>query len=142
MALDATPAGVDADSYLTVADADTLAGKIGLPNWTGLTEGQKEEALRRSALEIDAHRFHSPDPYVEGQARCFPREVDEGVIPKRVEWAALFQAEWLATSGESDRKQWEGAKAAPLKDARVGSPLCPNALLQLGKLISRTGSYA
>lgn len=142
MALDATPGGANAESYLTVADADTLAASLGFNGWASKTTTIKEQALRRASSELDVHRFHDPEPWSSGQRRAFPRSKDSGTIPEPVKWAALMQADYLATAGESDKKMWDGPKAAPVKDAGVGSPLCPRAFNQLARYISRVGGYA
>lgn len=141
MALDATPGSATADSYLPVAAADTMAGNFGLAGWALKTTAQKEAALRQAALDVDGHRFHRQDPYTEGQARIFPRIVDGGSIPPAVELAALFQADFLASHGEWDRKDWEGAKAAPHPSAGAGSPLCPRAFKVLSRWIARVGEF-
>lgn len=141
MALDATPGGTAADSYLELEEADALAESLGLSSWAEKADAEKEAALRAAALEIDAHRFHHGTPYAEGQARAFPREKDEGAIPEPVKVAAMYQAEWNAVTGEGDRKLWEGKKAGALKDSGNGSPLCPKALAQLSRFISRVGTF-
>jgi len=141
MPLDATVSGTASDSYLTLSDANTLATSNGLSVWSGKTDGEKEVALRRASQEIDSHRVHDPAPGRTGQARLFPRSKDAGVIPAAVKLAVLYQADWIATSGESDRKQWEGAKAGPVKDAGGGSPLCPRAFAIFARFIARTAEY-
>lgn len=142
MPLDATPGGSAADSYLSVAAADSMAASVGLATWATKTTQQKEAALRRAAQDIDAHRVHSPTPWKIGQALLFPRLKDAGLMPVAVQWAALYQADYLATSGESDRKNWEGPKAGPVKDAGTGSPLCPRAFTHFARLVARAGEYA
>lgn len=141
MALDATPGSATADSYLTVAAADTMATNFGLGGWAAKTTAQKEAALRQAALDVDGHRFHRQEPYATGQARIFPRVVDAGVIPAAVELAAMFQADFLASHGEWDRKDWEGAKAAPHPAAGAGSPLCSRAFKVLSRWIARVGEF-
>jgi hypothetical protein len=144
VALDATVFGSNTDSYVTLTEAGSIAAAAGLTSWAGKSEAERESALRRAADDIDVHRFHEQTRAVSTQARVFPRLKDDAAIPVIVKKAQVFQAEWIAVGGlyESDRKNWEGARAAPMKDAGVGSPLCPRALAMLAPLISRSGEYA
>mgnify|MGYP000285991165 CR=1 FL=1 len=141
MSLNATPGSATADSYLTVAAADAMAANFGLGGWSGKTTEQKEAALRQAALDVDGHRFHRQEKWTSGQSRLFPRAVDAGVIPAAVELAALFQADYLASHGEWDRKDWEGARAAPHPASGAGSPLCPRAFKVLSRWIARAGEF-
>jgi hypothetical protein len=142
VALNAIAGGFSNDSYLDLDAAEALATAAGLTAWLARTDPEKESDLRRATLDIGTHNFHNPARRNgAAQALPFPREVDAGVIPQPVLWAQIFQASWIAASGPSDRKQWEGAKAGALKDAGVGSPLCPLALAQLARFISRGGQY-
>jgi len=52
MALDATVGGANAESYVTVAEADTYHSARGNTTWTG-TDAAKEAALRRATSYID-----------------------------------------------------------------------------------------
>jgi hypothetical protein len=112
-----------------------------LLGWAAKTGAQKDAALRLASLDVDGHRFHRQEPWQAGQARLFPRVVDVGEIPAAVELAVLFQADFLASHGEWDRKDWEGAKAAPHPASGVGSPLCPHAFKVLARWIARTGEF-
>ena len=141
MALDSTVAGANAESYLSVADADALAAALGLSAWAGKTTQQKETALRRATGQIDAHRFHHPKTFSVTQRLAFPRERDGGTIPEAVKRATISQAEFLAVVGDGDRGKWEGPQAAPVKDAGNGSPLCREAFHHLARYVSRAGSY-
>jgi hypothetical protein len=141
MALNATPGSATADSYLTVAAADTMATNFGLGGWATKTTAQKEAALRQATLDVDGHRFHNQVKWTAGQSRVFPRVVDVGVIPADVELATMFQADFLASHGEWDRKDWDGAKAAPHPASGAGSPLCNRAFKVLARWIARTGEF-
>lgn len=174
--LDATPFGPDANSYIDLATANSMATSVGLTKWAALSDGDKTAGLIRATLDVDSHHFHhntpwniqiitglpipitvggipvsqvlpytvdlDPQIYVKTQALAFPRRIDRGVIPNPVKWAQLYQAEFIACSGEYDRKQWDGANAAPLTDSKIGSPLCPRALTMIAKFISRAGGYS
>ena len=139
--LNATPGHSQADSYLALATADSMAAAEGLTAWALQTEAQRETALRHAARDIDSLRFHDPSPWKTGQARVYPRAVDNGSIPSAVQWAQLYQAEWIAVAGESERKSWEGAGTGPLKDAHLGAALCGRAFALLAKLVARSGEY-
>jgi len=147
MPLDATLAGSSSTSYMTLADANAMATNFGLTNWATLTDAQKSAALFRATVDIDSHRVHDPLPFVIGQSLLFPRETDligttsNAMIPKPVLWACMFQADYHGMNGETDRKNWEGAKGDALKDSGKGSPLCPRAWAAFSKYVSRCGSY-
>ena len=53
MALTVTPGAADADSYVTLAEADAYAAARGWAGWTG-AEALKEQALRRAVEWLDA----------------------------------------------------------------------------------------
>lgn len=140
--LDSTLYGVSSESYLSVAEADALAIELGLTVWAAKTTEQKEAALRVGTQDIDSHRVHNPIRYQWNQALKFPRTDDCGAIPREIKRALMYQAEWIAVSGETDRKLWEGASAAPLSEAGNTSPLCPRAMTIFAPYISRVGRYA
>lgn len=141
MALDATVSGSTSDSYVTLTEANALASQAGLTSWASKSDAEKEAALRLAVEDINGHRFFDQVLAVETQRLIFPRYKDNAAIPYQVKKAQVYQADWIAVVGESDRKQWEGARAAPLKDAGVGSPLCPRAFALLAPFISRSGEY-
>lgn len=104
MTLDATPGGASADSYLTVAAADTLAAAdlgpepaawLALANATPADLAKKEAALKRATREIDGYlRAFYPETTA---VLMFPREVDvddddEPFIPRSVVLATYQQA--------------------------------------------------
>ena len=147
MPLDATIAGPTSTSYLALTDANTMATNFGLSNWPSLTDDQKNEALLRATCDIESHRIHDPAPFDPKQSLTFPRMNDCSVttglplIPPPVLWAVMFQADYYGLNGESDRKNWEGAKGDALKDSGRGSPLCPRAWAAFSKYVSRCGQY-
>ena len=78
MAIDTTVAGAAADSYATVAEADSyLALQRGrnISKWTSLTTTQKEDTLKLAAVAVDQLRFFD-DPSTTTQALEFPRVAD------------------------------------------------------------------
>ena len=99
MTLDATPAGANADSYLTVAGADSLAGEDLGPEvtaWLAATTASKEAALKRATREIDGYLRTGVSAYSSTQALRFPRSTDvvsgSPVIPRAIVLATYQQA--------------------------------------------------
>lgn len=104
MAIVATPASESADSYLTVAVADALAGDDLGPEadtWRKAELALKEAALRRATREVDSYVATGWLPYDGDQALVFPRaDVDVDVagdplIPRKVVLATYQQAIYL-----------------------------------------------
>jgi hypothetical protein len=105
MALDATPAGASADSYLTVAAADALAGADLGPEpalWlnAATTTAIKEAALKRATREIDAYLRSGWTRHSPTQALRFPRSIDVNtsgspIIPVDLQRATYQQAIYL-----------------------------------------------
>jgi hypothetical protein len=85
MTLVATVADANANSYLLVADADTLAADDLGPEaagWLAATLADKEGALKRATRELDGYLSTSWAPYASTQALLFPRSVDvTGGVP-------------------------------------------------------------
>lgn len=100
MPIVATPADPDADSYLTVATADSLAGDDLGPeadSWRRAELALKEAALRRATREVDSRVATGWPPYDGDQALVFPREIDtdaagDALIPRKVVLATYQQA--------------------------------------------------
>lgn len=79
MPLVTTPGGADSDSYLSVADADALAGEDLGPEpaaWSLAVLEDKERALRRATREIDGWLRPAWPRWASTQALRFPRTVD------------------------------------------------------------------
>lgn len=100
MALVVTPGSASADSYLTVADADALAGEDLGPEaeaWRTAVLDTKERSLKRATREIDGYLRPLWPRYDETQALRFPRSVDldasdDPMIPRDIELATYQQA--------------------------------------------------
>lgn len=84
-----------AESYVSVASADTRHSNLGNTNWTTLTTEQKEEALRRSTVYLEqAYRERwKGNRHTVDQALSWPRNsvvvdgfvvVDSDVVPADV----------------------------------------------------------
>lgn len=108
MALDATVAGSDANSYLTVAAADALAASdLGgnAKEWAAATVEDKEAALIRATDEIDAAVVRTV-PYSTTQALLFPRLTDVDSLgglpelPTRLQKATYLQASFLVKNAD------------------------------------------
>jgi len=81
MALNTTPTHPQADSYLTIAEADAiLASRTNISDWTALTDAQKEALLKLATNQIDSYRFFNNKVYPRAanyrdeQALQFPRD--------------------------------------------------------------------
>lgn len=85
MALDSTVAGANADSYLSVADANTLAAAdLGseAAEWAASADtARKEQALKRATREIDKYLRSGWTRYSPTQRLLFPRAVDYNGTP-------------------------------------------------------------
>lgn len=114
MALDTTVAGAAADSYVSVTEADTLAGQSlssFAAAWTAATTAKKENALRQATVDVDTHvrstepwtaAAFQPVPAPAAQRLLFPRSTDyTGTAPgtpyieARVKQATYEQAAYL-----------------------------------------------
>lgn len=71
----------DAESYISVADADTRMTNLGNTNWTTLTTTEKEQALRRGTIYMEqAYRERWVGTRAtEAQALSWPRVITEPV---------------------------------------------------------------
>lgn len=109
MAIVATPASETADSYLTVAAADALAGADLGPErdaWQKAEAATKEAALRRATREVDGYVATGWDPFDDDQALLFPREIDtdaagDAIIPRKVQLACYQQAIYLVKNKDA-----------------------------------------
>lgn len=107
--LDATVAGASANSYLTVAEADSLAASdLGsfAEGWRAATADTKEAALIRATDEIDGEVGRVVYRATREQALLFPRVEDlalDGqtrILPTRLQRAVYLQAAYLVKNAE------------------------------------------
>lgn len=63
-----------ADSYISVADADTYHSSMGNTAWPLATEGAREIALRRATQYLDTHYRWRGSPLSSTQALAWPRD--------------------------------------------------------------------
>ena len=117
MPLDATLG--TGDSYLTLAEAQAIAGDYGAA-FSGTVEEQ-EQALRRAVLFIDSLKFGGQPK--ANQARAWPRDNAYGPdgaliegVPDGVKRAQVFAASQELTSPNS----LAPTVTAPIKEVQVG----------------------
>lgn len=110
MALDATVGGANANSYLTVAEADALAaddlGRFAKKWREGTPLDVKERALIRASREISL-RFGPTTRYAGTQALSFPRSIDYvgdppvAYLPAELKRASYEQAIYVNAVSEA-----------------------------------------
>lgn len=113
MSLVATPAASNADSYLSVSDADALAsgdlsGDPEVAKWVEVTTttAMKERALRRATSQVNASVASGWLPYAPAaqasSGLVFPRSLDvvggSPFIPRDIRLAVWEQAKYLLTN--------------------------------------------
>ena len=107
--IDATLSGTSANSYVTLAQANTYFETVpDSSTWTNKTDDQKNRALIAATREIDNLVFYG-DRCDNGQALKFPRnnyEVDDVVlactaVPNNIKYAQYELARALANDTEA-----------------------------------------
>lgn len=113
MALDVTPGGAAANSYLALTDAAAFAaGDYGTDRdlWVAATtsDDQRERSLRRATSDVDEYvrDLGAIAPYVLTQALYFPRWIDvdsvgAALIPRRVKRATYEQAKYVLQNADA-----------------------------------------
>lgn len=72
----------EADSYISVADADRYHDRYGNASWSDLSVREKEIALRKATRDLDLlYTFKGEQKYPETQSLAFPRTPYNG-LPK------------------------------------------------------------
>lgn len=105
MAIDATVGGASADSFISVADADTYHSDDQVHTdtaWSALTTAQKEAGLKMATRVIDGMTFIGIRVGT-AQALSWPREfaqfdgvyIESTIVPERIKWATAELANWL-----------------------------------------------
>jgi hypothetical protein len=127
MAIELTPitssTAVAQDGYLSVAEADALAGQLvarQVASYVGTADAdQRQAALNQASADIDAGQWQG-QRYDSAQARAFPRlqsaaltapstavwDLDEfgvAIVPERVYRAVLLQADSILAGRRNDR---------------------------------------
>jgi hypothetical protein len=102
MALDTTTGGASAESYITVASADTYFSNRGNATWAALTTAQKEQALRKSTDYLGQRYIDRWKGLIvsESQALDWPRsgvvvrgyQVDDDTVPDAIQYACAMLA--------------------------------------------------
>lgn len=166
MALDATVAGPDADSYVSVADATAyLAKKAGAGAWASTLLATQEARLQEATRMIDNCRFWGARSSMS-QALEFPRMYPYNSdkpcwsgapeVPRAVRHATIEQAWHLlaneATGGQTKRQQLQAGGVTSFtigslsetfgSESAAPSPLlalCPDARATISRWIQRGG---
>ena len=125
MALDATPNGSSADSYVSVSDADAYhATHLYASTWTGATEPNKEIALKMATRILDEKIDWSGNKASSTQALAWGRtnvsddgyNVDSTIVPQPVKNATAEFARHLIAADPTGDAQGKG-----LESMSVGS---------------------
>ena len=122
----ATPGGIDANSYVTLAEAnDFLGAELGVAAWAAADQDTRERALITATRQLDrlANRFIG---FIasESQALAWPRSVpaidersiDASTIPPRVRRACIR----LAAALLDDPAALDALSAQPVVREKVG----------------------
>jgi phage gp36-like protein len=126
MTLDATIAGATANSYLTVAAADSYAGDDLGPEaaaWLAAVTADKEKALKRATREIDGYLRSGWVRYSAAQALLFPRAIDysgtpaAAYLPSNVKLACYEQATYVLRNA----KVLDNARTRRARDVQSAS---------------------
>lgn len=128
MSLDATIAGVNADSYISVANADTYHGNnLNVTDWTGATTADKEKALKMATRLLDERVDWIGTKNSSTQALRWPRAavtdpdgyaVETTEIPTAVTNAAAEFGKFLLAENlvdDSDGKGIQSVKAGSVE---------------------------
>lgn len=106
----------DADSYVTLAEADAYCAKLGHAKWTG-TDTAKESALVRACQYVDTRYRFKGERLTVAQALEWPRSIADG-IPSRIK-DAQCEAALRALTGvlyaDSDGRVVTAKTIGPLK---------------------------
>lgn len=117
MDINATPSNPEANSYLTLEEADEmLSGFLHADEWDALEEERQKRLLMTGTRLIDSYATWT-QPKIEGQARAFPRSIDlADEIPLRVKEALCEYLDFMAegTMVQIKRMQAEGVTSASL----------------------------
>ena len=147
----ATPGALDANSYITVAEADAIAAEIGLgpadEGWLDASEASKARALIRATTEIDAYVRTAGSPWFFGQRLLFPRLLDVNdlgvalIIPD-IRYATYAQAAHVLRNAraldDADTRRAQGLISFSSDD---GSGSVVAARPEFGQLSSRALQY-
>lgn len=167
MAIDATLGGSAADSYVTLAAAETyFSARFGSDAWDAASEADQEKALKQAARHVDRFSFlgrrNSPT-----QARAFPRGYPYNDDPDKLSTAlaipqaikdaqceeALAILSSTATGGIAERAslQAQGVRSystlglsetfAPESTRLDEQPLCPQARALLRKWLKQSANW-
>lgn len=69
----------NAESYVSVADADAYHVDFGNTAWASSTEPAKEAALRRATQYLDSRYRYRGEPLTDTQALAWPRTINDAI---------------------------------------------------------------
>jgi hypothetical protein len=130
MALNSTAKSETAESYGSVADADSYFSDRGMAAWAALSTTQKEQALRRATEFLD--RYYGDrwlgEKTTQPQALDWPRVgvtedgwlISSEEIPRRVQ-RATFEAAYLDISGVEIEPDNEESSNLRMLETNIGS---------------------
>jgi hypothetical protein len=117
LTLIATPAATNANTYCTLAEAETyFEARLNITEWTAASDANKNIALTMATRLLDERMQWSGSAYTETQALSFPRYsvydsngivFDETTIPQ---WLINATAEFAFHLLKSDRTAEAGTK--------------------------------
>jgi len=142
MALITTPGAPDADSYVTLAEADAYHAGLGNTGWVG-ADDVKQGALRRALQYVDTQYRYRGERVDAGQSLEWPRTGFDG-IPQRLK-DAQCEAALRALTGklyaDSDGRVVTAKTVGPLKTeyAQVATARFPVIDALLRGLVAGTG---
>ena len=92
--IDATVAGENSNSYVTLDDADDyFAASVNNGDWLAYSAEQRTVALITATRDMEALSWHG-EKLTDEQALHFPRKADGEAILPAVAWAQCEQALW------------------------------------------------
>lgn len=132
LVLVATPGATNANTYCTLAEADTYHESVidntSLAYWTAATDDQQNRALATATKLIDEQIEFDGAPTELTQALLWPRigmytaageEIDDDVIPQTLKDATAEQARMLLAADRSGDTSTDGISALKVGDLSI-----------------------
>lgn len=150
LVLDDTAGGASANTYITLADAETyFEGRANKASWTAASDADKNIALVHSTRLLDAMFMWAMNPTTDTQALQWPRNgildtnrlrvIPDTEIPDEVKWATcewamgLIAGDLTADSGVA-AQSLTALKAGPVElkfQQPVFAKACPDSVVNL-----------
>lgn len=148
MALDATPGGASANSYLTVEEADAyFAGRLHAGVWTAASAEEQEAALVMSTRVIDANVCFTGAASTSTQALTWPRRgmytrngvaIAVDAIPQALKDATAELAMLLLSKDRTLESSAEAEGLASLSVGPVSLAFVERSSMNTGTLLTTT----